>query len=243
MLKISIIIPAHNEEKHLNKCLESIDRASSTCSYEVEKIVILNRCTDATERIAKSNGAITVIEDTRNLSAIRNKGVNQATGDILATIDADSCMSENMLSQIERMISSGKYIGGGVHVKFDRYSLGIYLTDFFLRTLLFITGLSGGLYWCSKDDFIAIGGFNEALSFGEDLDFAKRLKRYGRKINKKYHTIKSASITTSCRKFDKFGDWYFFQLIAVGQKRLKNAMNGQDTSFADEYFYDFDNNS
>lgn len=50
-LKISIIIPAHNEEKYIGKCLESVSRASKLCKNQVEIIVVLNRCTDRTEEL------------------------------------------------------------------------------------------------------------------------------------------------------------------------------------------------
>ncbi|MFO7674465.1 MAG: hypothetical protein R6V74_12220, partial [Lutibacter sp.] len=46
----------------------------------------------------------------------------------LVTIDADSRMSRNMLTEIDRLLRTGKYIGGGVAVWPERWSLGIVLT-------------------------------------------------------------------------------------------------------------------
>ena len=57
-IKISIVIPAHNEEKYIGKCLESILKASKSFENQVEIIVVLNRCTDRTEEIAKSYNCI-----------------------------------------------------------------------------------------------------------------------------------------------------------------------------------------
>jgi len=63
---ISVIIPAHNEEKYIGKCLDSIALAANNIDSKVEIVVVLNRCTDKTEQIAKDHGALTVANDTKN---------------------------------------------------------------------------------------------------------------------------------------------------------------------------------
>ncbi len=42
-IKFSIVIPAHNEEQYIGKCIESILKASKPFENQVEIIVILNR--------------------------------------------------------------------------------------------------------------------------------------------------------------------------------------------------------
>ena len=59
-VKFSIIIPAHNEEKYIRKCLDSIVKASEAYKEQTEVIVVLNRCTDQTEEIAKSYNCVTL---------------------------------------------------------------------------------------------------------------------------------------------------------------------------------------
>ena len=59
-VKFSIIIPAHNEEKYIRKCLDSIAKASEAYKEQTEVIVVLNRCTDKTEEIAKSYNCVTL---------------------------------------------------------------------------------------------------------------------------------------------------------------------------------------
>jgi glycosyltransferase involved in cell wall biosynthesis len=112
-LRFSIVIPAHNEEKYLPRCLASVEAAASPYPGEVEVIVALNRCTDGTETVARAAGAKIVVEDARNMAAIRNAAARAATGEILVTIDADSAMSPNMLQVVDEAISSGKYVGEG----------------------------------------------------------------------------------------------------------------------------------
>ena len=81
-MKISIIIPAHNEENFIGNCLVAIQKAREGISIPVEVIVCANRCTDRTEEIARASGAVKVKEDAKNLSKIRNAGVRAASKDI-----------------------------------------------------------------------------------------------------------------------------------------------------------------
>ncbi|AHN21849.1 glycosyltransferase [Lysinibacillus sphaericus] len=232
---ISIIIPAHNEEKYIGKCLESISKASKLLQNQVEIIVVLNRCTDKTEEIAKSYNCITVNNDDKNLSKIRNTGVERARGEIIVTIDADTQMNEHMLTKVVQNLSSGKYIGGGVTGKFERMSLGIFVSTMLLiGPLLFKYGaISVGIFWCYKEDFKSINGFNEAMLMAEDADFAKRLKVWGKKKGKKYGTIQNGMITSS-RKFDKHGDW----VLLKRPKLILAYLKGTDKQYADEAYYE-----
>lgn len=189
---ISIIIPAHNEEKYIGKCLDSISKASKLLQNEVEIIVVLNRCTDRTEEIAKSYNCITIDNDDKNLSKIRNTGVEKARGEIIVTIDADTQMNEHMLTKVVQNLSSGKYIGGGVTGKFERMSLGIFVSTMLLIGPLLIKygAISVGIFWCYKEDFKSINGFNEELLMAEDADFAKRLKVWGKRKDKNTEQFK-----------------------------------------------------
>jgi glycosyltransferase involved in cell wall biosynthesis len=245
-MKFSIIIPAHNEEKFIGSCLESIRRAAAPYPGDVEIIVVLNRCTDRTELMAIEAGAMIVHEDAKSLSRIRNVGAKQAAGNILVTIDADSCMAENMLAEIDRALASSKFIGGGVQIRPDRRSMGIVVTLAILNFFMWLTGLAGGSYWCKRSDFEALGGFNEKLFMGEDLEFAQRLKRLGKKRHLRFITLPRAHIVTSMRKFDCFGDWYFLRtvLFQVRRKRLAKWYRGEyqeeERRFADQYFYEWE---
>jgi glycosyltransferase involved in cell wall biosynthesis len=233
--KFSIVIPARNEERLIGRCLESIRLAAAAFAGEVEIIVVLNRCTDRTEEIAHSFGARTIREDARNLSRIRNAGARIATGKVLVTIDADSAMTPNMLTAIDRALSSGKTVGGGTFIRPDRLSVGIVSTMLFLGLYLLLNPVSGGLFWCYREDFETIGGFDENLVSGEDIQFARRLKAYGKKVKRPFRTLLQAYILTSCRKLDEFGDWYILRHPMVSWR----IVNGKSPRDADWFFYDF----
>lgn len=238
-MKLSVVIPAHNEETFIASCISSVKRSAAFAGTNVEIITVLNRCTDRTKSIVQAMGASFVENDFRNLSRIRNAGVHSASGEIVITIDADSRMSLMHISEVIRLISSGMFVGGGTPIHFDRKSLGIRVTQLFLDALVSVTGLPCGSFWFEKDSFLKIGGFNEGIPFGEDIDFAKKLSRYGWTIGKKYGCLAQSHISTSARKFERFGDWYFFKLILFERNRLRRSMNGTDLSFVNEFFYDF----
>jgi GT2 family glycosyltransferase len=207
-----------------------------TVPGEVEVVVALTRCTDGTEAVAKSAGAKTVVEGARNMAKIRNAGARAATGEILLTIDADSVMSPNMLQVIDERLSSGKYIGGGVAIIPERWSLGIIASALLLIPLLLRHRISGGLFWLRREDFQAIGGFDEGFVSVEDVDFARRLKAHGRSKGKRFGHVFKAHILTSCRKWDQFGDWYMVR----NPRFVWRILSGRDQEAADRLYYDAD---
>lgn len=71
---ISVVIPAHNEERYVARCIRSIRKAADVYGGNVEIIVVCNRCTDTTEAIAKANGARVVHDETRCIASVRNAG-------------------------------------------------------------------------------------------------------------------------------------------------------------------------
>ncbi|EGW37025.1 glycosyltransferase [Desulfosporosinus sp. OT] len=249
-IKFSIIIPAYNEEKLIGRCLDSIVAASAPYKDQVEVIVVLNRCTDRTEEIARSYNCVIAKEDRKNMSIIRNAGAKVARGEIITTIDADSQMTGNMLTEIEEKLLTGKYIGGGVKWKFDKRPSSTILATLstilatFLTVLILIPLLikfrcsSAGIFWCYKRDFEAINGFNEDQRMLEDAEFAFRLRKWGKECGKKYGTITKAQMVVSFRKADMFGEWMLFK----HPKWILAYLKGNVEKYADEVFYDIREN-
>jgi glycosyltransferase involved in cell wall biosynthesis len=232
--RISVVIPAHNEEAFLPAGLEAVRRAKERVASAVEVIVVLNRCTDATEAIARAAGCVIVREDAKNLSLIRNAGVAAARGEIIVTCDADSQMHTDSLAEIERRLDAGRVVGGGAAVLPERWSVGIVASGLAVAPYLIFTGVSFSLFWCRKEDFDAIGGFDARFVSVEDVDFARRLKAHGRKTGRRWGTFWRTPLVTSCRKFDQFGDWYLFRNPGF----VRRLFRGDDRAAADRFWYD-----
>ncbi len=110
---LSIIIPAHNEEKYIGACLQSI-KNQKFLDYEI--IVVCDSCTDKTNQIAQKYTKKVYEIKKKNVSCARNIGARKATGNILVFLDADSVIVPNLLVEINAAIKNG-YIGGVTKTK------------------------------------------------------------------------------------------------------------------------------
>lgn len=185
-MKISVVVPAYNEEKLLGACLESVAAAFAAISdpgQAHEVIVCDNNSTDATPRIAAAGGAKVVFEPVNQISRARNAGAAGASGEWLLFIDADSRLEAATLQQLLLAIGGGRVCGGGARVQLDD------LPDLFGRltvrgwNLVSRTfGLAAGSFlFCRADAFRETGGFSAALYAAEEIDLSRKLKRWGRK--------------------------------------------------------------
>jgi glycosyltransferase involved in cell wall biosynthesis len=240
--RFSIIVPAHNEEALLPRGLDAIEAAIARVGVSAEIVVVANRCTDRTESLAEAAGAVVVRDGHRNIAATRNAGVAASTGEIVVTIDADTIMHPDALAEIDRLARTGTYIGGGCRFVLERSSVGIAFTKFVVTFGTVVTRTGGVVFWCARDDFDAIGGFDEAKMVAEDLDFAYRLRRHGRATKRRFRNLRGAPAMVCVRKFDTFGDWHYltrFGAALVHPSQMRALLNGNDPTFADEYFFDY----
>lgn len=238
---ISVIIPAHNEEKYIKRCIHSIKRADAQFPGNTEIIVVCNRCTDRTAEIAKACGARVSYNEDRCIAKVRNAGIADAKGKIIVTIDADNRMTKGTLAEIYKLLNTGKYIGGGAPIRFERYSFPLWCNDMMCRVSFGITGLYSGIFWAKKETFDAIGGFPEIKAM-EDVAAAKLLKAYGKKQGKKYTTLKKNCLINSTRKYDDLGDWLYFRLMIQNMGTFIRAALGDKSGLVqllDEMFYDY----
>lgn len=114
--KISIVIPTLNEEKNIHRVLRDIK--NSRCKvYEI--IIVDGYSTDKTVEIAKRYGA-EVIYDNKGKGSALIKGMNEAKGDIVITMDADCSNTPNELCLLVEGIKAGydicmgsRFIQGG----------------------------------------------------------------------------------------------------------------------------------
>ncbi|PZS35067.1 MAG: glycosyltransferase family 2 protein [Pseudonocardiales bacterium] len=102
--RISVVIPAFNEEATIAACLASL--ACQDFVGRVEVIVVDNASTDATADIARAFGARVVSEPVRGVCHARQRGTAAATGDIVVSSDADTTFPPNWLSQIDATMSA-----------------------------------------------------------------------------------------------------------------------------------------
>ena len=240
---LSVIVPAHNEEKYVKRCIDSIHAAAKYCGADTEIIVVCNRCTDRTAEIAQSCGAKVMYNDKRCIASVRNTGIFAADGDIIVTIDCDNRMTKGTLKEIAVLLSTGKYIGGGAPIRFERYSFPLRCNEKLCSIGFRLTGLYCGIFWAKRNIFRAIGGFPEIKAM-EDVAAAKKLKLLGKMKGKKYTCLRRNYLINSTRKYDDLGDWLYFKLMLKNTDTFVKAAFGNRKkldALLDELFYDYNN--
>jgi glycosyltransferase involved in cell wall biosynthesis len=200
-MKISLIIPAHNEEKFIGICLEHAIRNSDGKFHEI--IVVDNLSTDKTAEIAKKFPGVRVVrEDRKGLTRARERGLREATGDFLAYIDADTRLPKNWLLTFEKILKkhSGKKDASGKKEKevvcisgpytyYDapKHKKLVLNASWWVSAPLTYRAVGymvlGGNFIARKSALLAMGGFDQSIEFyGEDTDIARRLSKHGKVI-------------------------------------------------------------
>lgn len=99
-MKISVVIPAYNEEQYLGECLQSLMAQGYSEPFEI--IVVDNGSTDRTAAIAGKLGVRVLSEPRRGVCAARQTGTVSARGDIVVSTDSDTVFPPDWLSTIAR---------------------------------------------------------------------------------------------------------------------------------------------
>ena len=181
---ISFIVPAHNEEAWVGRCVSAIRNGLESLGEPHEIIVVDDASSDSTATIARHQGAQVVRVEHRQISATRNAGARQAHGDILFFVDADTLVNAPAIQSALRSIRAGAVVGG-CFPRFEGWlPLWVRLTMLVLermsRWLHFLP--SGACLFCTRSAFEMAGGFNEDYYAAEDVVFVATLRRQGRFI-------------------------------------------------------------
>ena len=238
---VSVVVPAHNEEKYVKRCIDSIKRASKVFKGNVEIIIVCNRCDDRTAEIAKENGAVVIENEDKCIALVRNAGIKAAKGKVIMTMDCDNRMTPGTIAEAYKLLRSGRYIGGGAPIRFERYSLPLWFNDILCRIGFGITGLHCGIFWAKKSTFEEIGGFVDKRAM-EDIATAKLLKKYGKAQGKMYGVLRKNHLINSTRKYDDLGDWLYLKLMVKNAGAMIKAACGKTEEYdklLDEMFYSY----
>ncbi len=184
MSLVSVIIPVYNGEKTIKQTIESVFQQTLT---DWELIVIDDGSQDSTLEIVHS------IQDSRlkvftyqnsGVSASRNRGIAQSTGEFISFLDADDLWTPDKLeSQLKALQKnpqadvayswtdwideSGKFLRPGGHITVNGNAYKQLLVRDFIE--------SGSNPLIRRQALNEVGGFEESLAYGEDWDMWLRL--------------------------------------------------------------------
>lgn len=189
---ISLIIPALNEEKLIERTLLAFG-AELRARYNAEMIVSDGGSHDRTVEIAREHADRVVVHTEKRRQTIaegRNRGADVARGDLLVFINADTVPRnpEAFMRELRRISDSPRRriaYACPVEVMPEERRLSDRLFHgFFNNYVRLLNGIGVGMgrgecqvTW--RDSFTSVGGYNNAMAAGEDFDLYSRLARHG----------------------------------------------------------------
>lgn len=218
-MKLSVIIPAFNEQLLLPGCLHLVTQAFATLAAERpslswELIVADNNSTDDTAQIARAAGAKVVFEPVNQIARARNAGASIATGDWFLFIDADSQLHVDSIREMLAAIDSEKVGAGGCLVRMDdapRWGrLGIGIWNTLSRTLKWA---AGSFVFCRADAFREVGGFDEDYYAAEELYFSQAVKKWCKTKKLRFVVLRRQPHASSSRKFRIYSNAEILRLM------------------------------
>jgi glycosyltransferase involved in cell wall biosynthesis len=203
-MHLSIIIPAFNEERLIERCLQSVSTslaANITPVFTSEIIVVNNNSTDNTANLARQAGAQIIFEPINQIGRARNAGAAGATGDWLLFVDADSVLNPGLLADILRLIEDGKSVGCGSTLHMQGLPWWANWTlQLWTGTSILFRWAAGALVVCRSDAFRDVGGFNQELYAADEISLSAHLKRWGRQRGLQFIILTEHPLETSSRK-------------------------------------------
>lgn len=226
-MKISVIIPAFNEERLLGESLREIKRAMAGFterSWQTELIVCDNNSTDRTAQIARESGAQVVFEPVNQIARARNAGAAAASGDWFVFVDADSHPSRELFADVAEQIVGGRCLAGGSIVRMETNSgfgkLGERLWN---RISRWRRLMAGSFIFVEAAAFREVGGFGIELFAGEELELSLKLQKLARARGKNIVILNRHPLLTSARKLHLYSQrelFWFFVKAAFARKRV-----------------------
>ena len=184
-MKVSIIVPTLNEELVLENTLTHIQQLSPH-----ELIVSDGGSNDYTYRIA-DRFSHRVITGSAGRALQMNAGANEATGDLLLFLHADSRIEPESYRKMLEYMKNPKWIGGAftLCIESGKWSLKLIALLANIRSKYFGVAYGDQGFFVRKEVFKDMNGFSP-IPICEDLDFYYRLRKKGSVIllKEKAHT-------------------------------------------------------
>jgi dolichol-phosphate hexosyltransferase len=182
-LKVSIVIPAINEERGIGKTIDAINvNYFKKKKWELEILLIDGDSQDNTRQIAESKGATVIIEKRKGYGRAYKTGLAQATGDIIVTGDADATYPFNTIHEYIHQLLD-KQLDFITTDRFDslkhgsmslQHRFGNLTLAWTLRILFFVNirDSQSGMWIFKKEALTHIQpleAFNDGMPFSEEL--------------------------------------------------------------------------
>lgn len=179
-VKISVVIPAYNAASFLPRCLKSV----FTQTRRPEEIIVVDDgSTDTTAAMAADLGARVISRPNGGLSAARNMGIQSASSEWIALLDADDMWApEKLERQAARVQPETVLVYTGIRIFDDngvRESRRAVDVTAARKMLRYCNPITPSTVLVRRDAVVQDGGFREDIRACEDWEMWFRLQRFG----------------------------------------------------------------
>lgn len=184
-LKVSVIVPAFNEERFLARTLASL---TDQTFHGYELLVVDNGSTDATAAIARRFADRVILETRRGYMNAAARGAAESTGELLTFCDADTLYPRTWLARMVRAFARNPAASAvyGSCRSHDASPImnrvnGFFFTQWLrVSRLLGLDNTSGFNLVIRRSAFEAVGGYDRRFAkAGPDVELGRRLSRVG----------------------------------------------------------------
>lgn len=178
MIKITVVIPTLNEERHIGRLLKSL-KNQSVKPFEI--IVVDGKSKDKTKKEVKKIKGVSFYEIKKGVARQRNYGAKKAKGEIIYFLDADTALPNRFIERTLRLFNKKKYdLACTFYTPFRKNIFILIIYEFFnLIFFIFQKILPSGAGMCmivKRNVFGKVGGFNEEIKF-EDMELIRRISK------------------------------------------------------------------
>lgn len=212
MPRISVVIPAYNEELALPATLAALSRAQAAyavwSSGDSDVVVVNNASTDATGMVARCAGARVIAEPRQGIAHARNAGARGTHAPWLFFLDADTIVPEDILTAIHSALDEPGCVGGAPATlyRYRKRALRPYMEMWKLVARMGHMTQGVGQF-ATAEAFRAVGGYDSALRMAEDTDFNRKLRTYARWQGGHTTYLADTVIEPSSRRLDEWSVW------------------------------------
>ncbi|HEX3357337.1 MAG TPA: glycosyltransferase [Tepidisphaeraceae bacterium] len=236
--KLSVIIPAFNEEAGIGECVRrvraALDQVASLLADD-EIVVCDNNSTDRTSAIAAELGCKIVFEPVNQIARARNTGARSASGEWLLFVDADSWPSGELLRDAIQTMNQQKHIGCGSTIRIiDGPRWFKWAWESKNLSMRLLKWCPGGFIMCRRDAFEAVGGFPEDYYIFEEAVFIRLLKQQAKRQGLKFTVLHKHPFSASGRKGTEFGFWSWLKTALQLWRSPRTLV--KDKSFARKWY-------